>query len=122
MCVCVCVCVCARARLRLLLSCIFSLYVLDINPGEVRWFADTFPFCRENIFSLFWLFILLIIYFTVQRLFSLRYFQLFLFLLFALLVLVIFKWFPANWIFQAQPKLISFSLDYVPCFLVSVYM
>lgn len=71
-----------------------------------------FPFC---------LFILLTICFTVQRLFSLRYFP-FLFLLFALLVLVIFKWFPADWIFQAQPTLISFSLDYVPCFLVSVYI
>lgn len=68
------------------LSCFFSPYVLDINPGEVRWFADTFPLCRENFFFPFCLFILLIIYFTVQRLFTLRYFQLFLFLLFALLI------------------------------------
>ena len=32
------------------LSCFFSPYGLGINPGEVRWFADTFPFCRENFF------------------------------------------------------------------------
>ena len=107
-------CACMR------LSCFFSQYVVDINPGEVRWFADTFPFCREDFFPIVPFHLVDYLFYCAEA-FSLRYFQ-FLLLLFALLVLVIFKWFPADWIFQAQPKLISFSLDYVPCFLVSVYI
>ena len=49
----------------LLLSCMGSLYILDINLLLIKWFANIFPYSGGCLF------ILLIVYFALQKLFSL---------------------------------------------------
>ena len=55
----------------LLLSCMSSLFILDINPLTDVWMANIF------FHSVSGLFILLIIYFAMQKLFSLMQYHLF---------------------------------------------
>ena len=57
----------------LLLSCVSSLYILDIDPLPDIWFANIFSY------SVGFLFILLMVSFAVQKLFSLMYSHLFIF-------------------------------------------
>ena len=55
------------------LSCMNSLYILDINPLSNIWFANIFSY------SVCCLFILLMVSFAVEKLFSLMQFHLFIF-------------------------------------------
>ena len=64
----------------LILSCMNSLYILEINPWSIDWFANIFSHAEGCIFVLF------IVSFTVQKHLSFIRSQLFIFVLISITV------------------------------------